>query len=693
MEPASAFGLASSIVQMITFTSDIISKTRQIHHSAQHSLVQNSELASIAQSLQLHNERIRASLGRRTNVHGAAKDLLELSESACGLCKQFIDTVEDLKTPDPATSWNSFRQALRSVWKEKDIVDLAQRLDRYRAQIDSSLLAFMQEQLEALTNDTRDRDERIEQNLTKILASLDKQKNWQAEAFRAARESIGAGGLNPATSLGLVSASLTTRAEEDAEYLMKGRILESLNFSDMQDRYEHIPKAHQKTFEWVFKDPPDHTTENSGQHWDSFTNWLTSGNPLYWITGKPGAGKSTLMKFLSSDSRLHPRLQVWQGGVPLYIGHFFFWNSGTAMQMSKIGLLRSLLHQTISKFPNEIPALFAARWQYQELFGHDDRPWSWPELSQAFSRLVSDQTKTFFFLIDGLDEFGGDCDELANYLLQALRLGSNLKLCVASRPWLVFEDAFKLQPSLRVEHLTIADIQLFTSERLMANTMFARLQDLYPMSAKVLMEEVSQKASGVFLWVTLVVKSLLDGLRDGDTVDDLRARLLKLPPDLRALFQKILADLQPDYFEQASRIFQAVRAAHLPWKRIDRLDHMFPNTMTFGEIRESVDKLPLTLLSISFIDEDVQQALFIKHFYTLNRDEQIFQAERMRRRLYSRCKGLLEVPAFDKRGLEVPVQYLHRTVKDFLEEDGTRGLLASSDFDAHLALCATCQVD
>lgn len=387
------------------------------------------------------------------------------------------------------------------------------------------------------------------------------------------------------------------------------------------------------------------------------------------------------MKFLSNNSRLRSRLKVWRGDIPLYTGRFFFWNSGTTMQMSKFGLLRSLLYQTVSKFPNEIPNLFATRWQYQELFGHDDRPWSWSELSQAFSKLVSDQKKSFFFLIDGLDEFGGDCDELVSYLLQALRLGSNLKLCVASRPWLVFEDAFKLQPSLRVEHLTIADVRLFTSERLTANTMFARLQSLDPKSANVLIEDVTQKASGVFLWVALVVKSLLEGLRDGDSFGDLQTRLLQLPPDLEALFKKIVADLEPDYFEQASHIFQAARAAQLPWK-------VMQNTPMLGFNLFKRDIPHLTLLSISFIDEDVQQALNTKYTYASNTDEQIFRAERMRRRLHSRCKGLLDVPSFDKHGPEARVEYLHRTVKDFLEENGTRGFLTLNVFDAHLALCA-----
>lgn len=89
-----------------------------------------------------------------------------------------------------------------------------------------------------------------------------------------------------------------------------------------------------------------------------------SNKQLYWVAGKPGSGKSTLMKFVYEDARLMPRLSVWESGMPIYSASFFFWNSGTTIQMSRIGLLKSLLYQTISKFPNEVRRLFLDWWEY-----------------------------------------------------------------------------------------------------------------------------------------------------------------------------------------------------------------------------------------------------------------------------------------------------------------------------------------
>ena len=695
MDPVAALGLASSVLQVVNFTGGLISKSRQLYQSASGNLVENDELEAVVRTLQSHSRRIAMQLGGQKGKSQSEKDIVALCEGVRELCVQLIDTVESLKvvTNSKAPRWESFRQALRSVWKESEISNLMDRLERYRNQIDSILLANIKDRLEAFTVESGNRDARIEQNLAKILASLKPGSPWQAEIVHATRQSLHVGAIDSATAA--VSASLSAGAKQEREKLLERRTLESLKFVDMRDRYERISEAHQKTFEWVFGEPGQSSSlpgTAPGQPFDNFSTWLMSNKPLYWITGKPGAGKSTLMKFLSDDSRLLSHLRVWQRNRPIFTARFFFWNSGTTMQMSQIGLLQSLLHQTVSNFPHEIRRLFPDRWEYQDLFGYDARPWTWSELSQAFTRLVSDPSRAFFFMIDGLDEFHGDCNELADYLLGLPSKSDNIKLCLASRPWLVFEDAFRLQPSLRMEDLTMHDIHLFASERVGDNAMFAQLRRLDEKEALSLIEAVTEKASGVFLWVQLVVKSLLDGLRDGDTVADLQARLLRLPRDLEDLFERILGDLEPEYFAQAAQIFRTVRASHLPWKEIK-----IKNVKVFigAEFQTRDNWSPLTLLSLSFIGEDVQLALKkTPNGGVLTLEEQMYRAETTRRRLYSRCKGLLEAPGFARKGPEANVQYLHRTVRDFLEEDRARNFLMSSlsarekEFDPHLSICA-----
>jgi hypothetical protein len=59
-------------------------------------------------------------------------------------------------------------------------------------------------------------------------------------------------------------------------------------------------------------------------------------------------------------------------------------------------------------------------------FGGGREPIDWPEIRRAFNRIISDQSKYFFFLVDGLDEFDGESKEIIDLIFGAVR--PNVKL-------------------------------------------------------------------------------------------------------------------------------------------------------------------------------------------------------------------------------------------------------------------------
>jgi hypothetical protein len=70
------------------------------------------------------------------------------------------------------------------------------------------------------------------------------------------------------------------------------RFLASLKYDEMNSRRSAITISHEKTFGWIFG-------ESIQGPWDNFIHWLKSGeHKIYWISGKAGSGKSTLMKFI-----------------------------------------------------------------------------------------------------------------------------------------------------------------------------------------------------------------------------------------------------------------------------------------------------------------------------------------------------------------------------------------------------------
>jgi hypothetical protein len=320
---------------------------------------------------------------------------------------------------------------------------------------------------------------------------------------------------------------------------------------------------------------------------------------------------------------------------------FFFWNSGSAMQMSRMGLLRTLILQMMEDDADLPIQAFPGRWELHSLINRGLHPWTWQELKETFMRLLSDPSRCFCFFIDGLDEFDGNPEELVQLALSIAR-APNAKICVASRPSLVFEDAFKGKPSLLLEWLTRPDIQAYVSANFRENKQFIRLLEHNHDFASQLENDVVEKSSGVFLWVYLVVNSLLDGIRNSDRIADLQRRLEDLPSDLEELFNRLLNSVEPFYFQQACHMIEIARVAQQP-----------PDLLVFDFATESpTAALRAAIRPMSQTDRDVA-------------------LEDARRRLKSRCKGFFEVTPGD--GTHPPrVEYLHRTAKDFLQSPSIR---------------------
>jgi hypothetical protein len=449
----------------------------------------------------------------------------------------------------------------------------------------------------------------------------------------------------------------------DTEHVSR-TILRTMYFPEIQRRYERIALAYQETFKWVFQSP------TSNNDWADFPAWARDKtNPLYWITGKAGAGKSTLMRYIYDHHGTRTALKAWGGERPVITAFFFFWNSGSAMQMSYEGLVRALLYQILDQAPELVSAVLPHRMETGILFGEhlvdsgsDEPRWTWDELLRAFRLLISRCTKRYSmaFFIDGMDEFQGNPTDLIDFMTSLHVPG--VKVCASSRPWVVFEDAFSHRPHLRLENLTHQDIKHYVNSRMTGSPGFRVLQGLDQQVSKELIENVCRKSSGVFLWVALVTQSLLDGLSEGEKLSELQYRLDSIPEDLENLFENILDRLDAKHFERAAQFFQLVRAS----------------------IR------PLTLLDMSFADEDDLDFAIKAPRAQLTVKQVTSRAELMRRRINACCKGLLEAKRNDETRLaDTKVEYLHRSVKDYLEQPETSTKLQAAsrrDFNADLRL-------
>jgi len=331
----------------------------------------------------------------------------------------------------------------------------------------------------------------------------------------------------------------------------------------MDDREDQIEDAYARTFTWLL---PTKDQDRNEQFGNEFLDWIKSETiPLYWINGKAGSGKSTLMKNLFGNPVFRTLLEEWAKPASVTFAGFFFFDRGKSMlQKSRSGLLRSLLHQILRKHKELVPNLFSSRFKLWSL--NDPRQpryhfdWTWGELSAAFEAILqhSDSLMKFCIFADGLDEYSIDTEpeygvdeeedleterserrtaghvEIAKLFLRVAK-SPNVKLCVSSRPLLRFESAFKGFPRLKLQDLTKTDISIYVNRRLAQDRRMVELTSRGPVDGNTLIASIVSRASGVFLWVRLVVDRLLEGLEDHDTLAELQRTVDSLPRELGGL--------------------------------------------------------------------------------------------------------------------------------------------------------------
>lgn len=456
-------------------------------------------------------------------------------------------------------------------------------------------------------------------------------------------------------------------------YMAREKFLETLRFDSIDDRYNSIATAHQDTLRWVLT--PGSHQESS---WHDFPSWLESTTrqyTMYWVAGKPGSGKSTLMRYLA-DSDLETIMQrSWGGSQPVRLLKCFFWNPGTTMQKSMEGLLRTLLYQALCDqdiSEDLFQEIAPARWHS---FMYDLKPrerWTVSELSLVFHNAVSAVSKqhSLLMFVDGLDEFGTDRaerEDLVNVFLGMHNI-PNVKMCLSSRPWNEFKDPLGKSPGLKLEDLTRDDMRGFVQAELGSSRAIEDLAQVAPDEVSDLQEQLSSKADGVFLWLHLVTRRLKTAAQDGSSLRKLFEMLDHIPPDLDDFFQDMLRRIPDHDRVQASRIFQIVLDSHM-------------------------GSLP-SLMTLSFVDEDVSDFALLNAVKLERRTHILTRIVAFKRRLNSQCMDLLicgaEKHLSGYQWETTRVEYLHRTVKDFLESGVPQNVLldyTGGRFDTSRYLC------
>jgi len=346
-------------------------------------------------------------------------------------------------------------------------------------------------------------------------------------------------------------------------------------------------------------------------------------------------------------------LQRWSGSQELIIVNHFFWSAGTKLQKSQTGLFRTLLFQIFSQCPKIIPEVCPSRcsdnshawlesWERTELFG----------IFNHIATLEHLSGKICLF-IDGLDEYDGDHVELVE-ILRTMAKSAHIKICASSRPWYDFIDAFGGQKwKLSVQDLTANDILLYVKDNLEQDPQFQTLKNRDVRAATMLVEEIHVKSYGVFLWVFLVVRSLLRGLRNVDKISHLRRRLYELPSELETYFELMLDSIEKVYQQTTAQIFKVMVTA----------------------------QGTLPVIAFHFLDREESHSRYaLDEFEPIPPNQLDILINEKKRQLHANCRDLLWIsPRITDEDEIVShrVGFLHRTVIDFLQTKHMDTLLST----------------
>ncbi|KAI0902000.1 hypothetical protein F4806DRAFT_22321 [Annulohypoxylon nitens] len=778
MDPFSAIGLAGNIISFLDFGYKVLSKSKDIYKSTTGTTALNNELLLETRQLQGVTEGLQ--MPGLVGLSDQELELKQLAAECSTVSSDLARLINDLKARNPDSKRESLRAAFRD-WKKKDKKDdLRLRLDRCRNQLNLQIVTLMRaeslDRLNKLVVYGQASSTEL-QSLVKNVESLQANRNVSC--------------LNP-EALGQIR-SILGLTQEAVLKIRQARVLNGLRFELMNERYEEIVDAHEKTFRWILNDEPeeenrlseggeikteiteeslndgdgddndndgnendnendespqkpgnvDHSQnhndtnsirsvcgcidDDSSFEWsshildpfgddasrvesdllpdeisngplsdgkqsqsggespdiiddimiesrDRFIAWLKQGHGIFHVIGKPGSGKSTLMKYICRQPITEKYLQTWAGDSELVIGKFFFWRPGSTLQKTLKGLIRGLLYCILSKSPELISHAFPEQWHasmHQENIHIEHH-----ECQKGFESLISPDTivkHKFVLFIDGLDEFGGDHANLIRKLFSWINNTYSVKICVSSREWAIFQERFRDCPKIWLHELTHRDIRRMVQDRVREmdlHSLLGSTDTAVSDHAKTLEIEICRGSDGVFLWVVIVLRHIEDGLANGDQMEDLINVVRSFPTELEPLMYQLISSIP-----SANK-----RLAYA--------------TLSFALNSQRSNHNRLRLMQLALLEEYIQDRDFAMKIPIHTLDLPARQ-ERARKRIYGICKGFLELRylASSTRPIVVSITHLfgdvvfftHRSVVEFLESRKFQEIAQNElqDFDPH----------
>ena len=277
----------------------------------------------------------------------------------------------------------------------------------------------------------------------------------------------------------------------------------------------------QEQLEWI-ADGRDTAACNWVLENHEIQRWIEDegGDPVIWMTGIPGSGKSYLCSLIIDNLQ-----QTRTDRTCLY----YFCGKQAVGGDTAARLLRTLAVQLLQQNPEIVPLV------HQAFFQNMANP-SGPTMRKILGQLIP-TVKVTRLVVDGLDEAKHDIQkEILKSLLEIQKhAGFNCKILISSREEPQISHSLSPRSHLKLEGKTSEGLKIY----IMAQV--KKIQEHFPEIDSGLIDRVKErllnKAQGMFLWVRLVIAMLLDQFSEAEV----EHAICDLPDGLDEAYGRILA--------------------------------------------------------------------------------------------------------------------------------------------------------